>query len=391
MALRYSDRLRAAELERDILLIRMNNSRAGFFAQVQFAINQIRYAEAKGMVPVVHFGPDSINGPNAYYEESAGPNVWEYYFEPVADLTLDQARELIRRTGRRLLTLNYWELWRLHHWEPRSVFTYPYGYFRHVDDKTTRFDSEWWAQQRARGRRLVRRYVRVRPEIRRRVGPLRRRSASGRPCSGSTSGAPTSTDVGAGARLARIVPPEEYYPFIDAFLDEHPDAGVFVATDQLQFRDMLARRYCERVVWYSAMLSQSDVGIFQMREPGGRGNRDKGEEVLVDALLLARCTRLLKCTSAVGEFAQYFADTLEATDLNFVGVDDPPQFSPWTTLRRGAMRAELEVRRVVFGVRGLALEDADAPGAPRSVSDRCLPSWARAIYRKQTYRKPRIA
>lgn len=357
----------------------MNHSNAGFFAQVQFAINQIRYAEAKGMVPVVQFGPDSIDGPNAYYEESAGPNVWEYYFEPVADLTLDQARELIRRTGRRLLTLNYWELWRLHHWEPRSVFTYPYGYFRDVDDKTTRFDSEWWAQQRARGRRLVRRYVRVRPEIREKVDRYAAQRFRATMLGVHIRGT-DKNNVGAGARLARIVPPEEYYPFIDAFLDEHPDAGVFVATDQLQFRDVLARRYGERVVWYSAMLSQSDVNVFQMREPGGRGNRDKGEEVLVDALLLARCTRLLKCTSAVGEFAQYFADTLEATDLNFVGVDDPPQFSPWTTLRRGAMRAEIEVRRVAFGVRSLALEDADAPGAPRSVSARCLPSWARGRY-----------
>ena len=333
------------------------------------------------MVPVVQFGRDSIGGPNKYYEQSAGPNVWEYYFEPVADLTLDQARELIRRTGRRLLTLNYWELWRLHHWEPRSVFTYPYGYFRHVDDKTTRFDSEWWAQQRARGRRLVRRYVRVRPEIREKVDRFAAQRFRATMLGVHIRGTDKS-DTGTGARLARIVPPEEYYPFIDAFLDEHPDAGVFVATDQLQFRDVLARRYGERVVWYSAMLSQSDVNVFRMGEPGGRGNRDKGEEVLVDALLLARCTRLLKCTSAVGEFAQYFADTLEATDLNFVGVDDPPQFSPWTTLRRGAMRAELEVRRVAFGVRSLALEDADAPGAPRSVSARCLPSWARRTYRK---------
>jgi hypothetical protein len=33
----------------------------------------------------------------------------------------------------------------------------------------------------------------------------------------------------------------------------------------------------------------------------------KGEDVLVDALLLARCTLLLKAASAVGEFAVYFS------------------------------------------------------------------------------------
>ena len=120
----------------DYLMIRVNHCNAGFFAQVQFALNQLRYAERKGLIPVVDFGPDSVDGPNAYYEAAAGPNVWEYYFEPIGGLTPAAARDEAGRSGRRVLALKYWEQWRLHRDEPRSVFTYPYGYYRAVVDKT---------------------------------------------------------------------------------------------------------------------------------------------------------------------------------------------------------------------------------------------------------------
>jgi hypothetical protein len=363
----------SAELpDRDVLLIRMNHSNAGFFAQVQFAVNQIRYAEAKRMVPVVYFGADSVDGPNAYYEESAGPNVWEYYFEPVAGLTLEEAHALVRHTGRRLRTLSYWELWRLHYLEPRSVFTYPYGYYREIVDQSTHLDARWWAAQREKGRRLVHQYVHVRPEIAQKV----QRFAAERfapTMLGVHIRGTDKQDVGSGPALARIVPADEYFPHIDAWLQQHPQGGVFLATDQLQFRDDLARRYGDRVVWYSEMLSTSDVNVFQMQASAGRGNRAKGEEVLVDALLLSRCDRLLKCTSAVGEFAQYFADSLPAFDLNFVGVDERPRRSPRRAARRLAMRSEIAVRRVVADARGLTLEDVDQPRRPREAPAAGLP------------------
>jgi hypothetical protein len=368
--------------DRDVLVIRMNHRDAGFFAQVQFAINQIRYAEARRLIPVVHYGADSIDGTNPYYEEAAGPNVWEYYFEPVAGLTLDDARALAARAGRRILTLSHWELWRLHHWEPTSVFTYPYGYFRVVDDKTTHLDARWWAAQRAEGRRLVGRYVRVRAEIRERVE--RYVAEHWRtPMLGVHLRGTDKDDVGAGPRLSRIVPPAEYFPLIDDHLDRHRDAGIFVATDQSQFRDEIVRRYGDRVVWCAEMLSASEANVFKTGPAGGRGNRAKGEEVLVDALLLARCDRLLKCTSAVGEFAQYFSRTLtsaDVTDLNLAGLGARPRIAARTALRRRARRAELAARRVAWHAGGLAVEEADRPHDPGSRFPVCLPAWAHGHY-----------
>ena len=42
----------------------------------------------------------------------------------------------------------------------------------------------------------------------------------------------------------------------------------------------------------------------------------KGEDVLIDCLLLSKCDFLLKCTSAVGEYALYFNPQLRCIDLN---------------------------------------------------------------------------
>lgn len=360
------------DVARDVLVIRMNHCNAGFFAQVQFAINQIRYAEAKRMIPVVYFGRDSLDGPNAYYEESAGPNVWEYYFEPVARLTLDEARDLTRRTGRRLLTLNYWELWRLHDQEPSSVYTYPYGYYRKVVDKSTSFDAQWWARQRAEGRRLVRQYVRVRPEIAQRVEDFARSHFRPHMIGVHVRGT-DKMDTGTGPILSRIVPPEEYFPFIDEYLERQPEAGIFFATDQLQYRSEMAARYGDRVICYSAELSDSTVNAFQQQRRGGSGNKRKGEEVLVDALLLSRCDFLFKCTSAVGEFAQYFSDTLESVDLNFVGLTDEPPRSASTIgrdfVQGNGRRLLSQARRLKRSLKGEILEDADNPRVPSNIAN----------------------
>ena len=84
------------------------------------------------------------------------------------------------------------------------------------------------------------------------------------------SAAPTNTTPARVGSSHASVPPAEYFPFIDDFLDAEPDAGIFFATDQMQFRDEMADRYGERVVWYASTLSTSAVNAFQMQRPGGQ-------------------------------------------------------------------------------------------------------------------------
>ena len=93
-----------------------------------------------------------------------------------------------------------------------------------------------------------------------------------------------------------------------------------MATDQSQFIDQMRDRYGDRVLSLNAMRSQGFTNTFQ--KSGGR-NYQKGEEVLMDCLLLSRCDFLLKCTSAVGEFAMYFNPDLKCYDLNHLCAPGP--------------------------------------------------------------------
>ena len=83
----------------EVLKIIINHSNAGLFAYITFALNQLLYAEQHGLFPVVFFGATSgcdvvggdasACGPNAYYDEASGPNMWEYYFEQPGNVSLE--------------------------------------------------------------------------------------------------------------------------------------------------------------------------------------------------------------------------------------------------------------------------------------------------------------
>jgi len=78
-----------------VLLVSSDHNNHGFFAQVERVLNQLHTADTLGLVPFVYLGrkvaaaPDACGiGENQYFEPSRGPNVWEYYFEPVSTYTL---------------------------------------------------------------------------------------------------------------------------------------------------------------------------------------------------------------------------------------------------------------------------------------------------------------
>ena len=142
------------------------------------------------------------------------------------------------------------------------------------------------------------------------------------------------------------MPPEAYFPWIDAWLAAHEDALVFVATDEAAYHARIVRRYGAwrarggarargggRVV--SAGAGYHSANVIADAAARGGGWAKGGEvrhaartatraipidlphrspanlppisspdaQVLLDALLLARCDFLIKSASAVAEFA----------------------------------------------------------------------------------------
>jgi len=83
---------------RGVLLVVSDHNNHGLFAQVERVLNQLHLAAERGLTPHVFLGHKVFNAPDAcdvgenqYYERGRGPNVWDYYFEPVSEYTTGAA------------------------------------------------------------------------------------------------------------------------------------------------------------------------------------------------------------------------------------------------------------------------------------------------------------
>ena len=98
---------------------------------------------------------------------------------------------------------------------------------------------------------------------------------------------------------------EKYFEILDTQKDVH----IFLATDQTQYVDLFKNKYGnERILTYDSLRSDNDVAAFEL-ENGSPYK--KGEDVLIDTLLLSRTNQIIKCAAAGGEFALWFNEKLE--------------------------------------------------------------------------------
>ena len=214
------------------------------------------------------------------------------------------------------------KMWELHGGTDDTIHAYYYGSAAWMMKSNT-FVRNWYFRQRHKAHRLVKKYIRVRPHIMHKVDAFYNRTMAGRHVIGAhIRGTDKQKDIG-----GRVVEPVDYLPHIDKFLNQYPtDGAVFVATDSPKFlRTMQAQpRYKGRIFWYEALRSEKNIFL----DSSSADNYRKGEDVIIDMLLLSRCDFLLKTSSAVGEFAVYFNLKLHehSLDLQFSkAVDDLPR------------------------------------------------------------------
>jgi len=319
-----------------VLLIRMNHSYAGFFSYVTFALNQLRYCEATGFRPVVYFGAQSGDGRNAFHDPRYGDNSWDYFFEPVAGLTyLDVCSRIANPcdplTAGDVVQLDPGFLWYLHAYDPAGIYNYPYGYYRSLPAE---WMDAWYVGQRARARHLLSKYVHPKRHILSKVDEFWRSHLAGHDVLGVHMRGSDKGAADASQALSRIIEPDEYFPHVDRFLDRARNGRIFLATEQSQFVARMRKRYGNVLVTRDAIRTDSfgpSSNPFQAATGSGYA---KGEEVLIDCLLLAKSARLLHCTSAVGEYAVYFSEGLESLNLNRLEPPRTSQRQPPDDIRR---------------------------------------------------------
>jgi hypothetical protein len=340
------------------LIATINHSHAGFFAYVNFALNQIIYAEKNGLQPVVFFGKDSVDGPNAFYDSKRGDNMWEYYFEPVAQVSYSDIQKRLKDPEDNLseddiVILSSSELKRIHGHEPDSVFVYPHNMYKKQD----RYEPEWYARQREKARRIIQEYIIIKPHIMDKVDDFKCKNFADNKVIGIHMRGTDKGTAGSSERLMRVVPPKEYFPLIDSYTREHGACKIFVATDQQQFLNRVIEKYGDRVISYQSVRTHGIRNPFELSD--GNGYR-KGEDVLIDCLLLSHCDFLLKCTSAVGEFAMYFNPRLDCYDLNEQNMPPSRMRAFLIRLKRRIYKKYLSRKKLAYGKKMAADSESQA-------------------------------
>lgn len=338
-----------------VLLATSDHFGHGVFALVQRVLNQVYLARSLHMQPAVFLGERTFMelqaceyGSNPYFDESAGDNVWEYWFEQPGNFSLGSSHAL----GQRIASIQVTTV--------EAVAEHPIRSYAHDPRQRLRSRTNAHRLLGDGGQLLVKQFIR--DEAARSFAPWRQRS---RHIIGVHL---RGTDKVVRAK----VPPEAYFPFLDAYLTAHDDALIFVATDDRKYARRLGARYgIDSAVASRGTADGGDGGDehpngraarFAFGRPrivsrglgyldaswGGRadparprnlplhrsrgGGVQKGLEVLVDALLLSKCDYVLMSTSGVAEFALWIAPHLWTHHLDLQATDrlKSQALPPWT-------------------------------------------------------------
>lgn len=308
----------------DRVLIVLARPRVGFFSLFLQVVGQIEQGRRAGTVPVVYF-----NRHCTYWCESGfrgSRNVWDYYFEPVSS---HRITDLVDVPAPRLESATAWDF------TPRSTVSRPavdpaaWGSIRlragvmATDRYPHRFVPHLWRMSRRRRRALhqvIRECIRLRPEIASRIESFYEANLRGREVLGVHIRSGEHSDERAVWVKGGVLPMSVYFAEIDRYLDGHPTAWIFCASDSKRAVDALAERYgrrllrCEDVTRLDPDEEASGHGLHLLGPERAHKGR-LGEDVLVESLLLSRCDYLIHDPSNVPLAATLFNPDLPHTDI----------------------------------------------------------------------------
>jgi len=231
----------------------------GFFACLFDTLSHLVIAEQQRKIPVVYWGKNSL------YFEPGGYNgvlnAWEYYFEPVSparyarsDVIHDEHVDSIKSIG--------------------GVFAY------YCNNKTGKTIARYQVNK------IMQKYIRVKSHITQQVITFYKKYLMGRKTVGIHL-------RGTDKHIECInTPPAEILAFANKMYKNHQ---FFIATDEEALLELAKKTLNGPVIYFDSFRSRDGRPVHFYSD-----NKAKvGEEVLIEALLLARCNIFLHTCSSV--------------------------------------------------------------------------------------------
>jgi hypothetical protein len=243
----------------------------GFFIDFLGVVGALRLYETRRISGVsINFGTDGV-----YYDPSVGENWWEYYFEPI-------------HLGERVDSL----VVPCHH------------AIQIGSDAINLTCVAEFQTYREEAYHLIEKYIRVKPYIEGKVQQIVNDSFG------------YSTIIGVHYRgtdkwtEAPMTPFENVAAYIDDAIAQlveigHFEIKIFVATDEQNFLDYMRERYPSRVICYEESERSGSGTAVHLSGSGGTPYK-KGEDAIIDCLLLSKTDIILKTSSCLSLCSSYF-------------------------------------------------------------------------------------
>ncbi len=272
----------------------------GFSAFLIYVLNGVRKARELNAIPVIDFNAKNVP---YFHEASKGENVWAYFFESISSFELNDVLEW-RKSGQitedQIAYLDLAQAGKDHQNDPNRLATF-WAWEKPRDKRA------WMNTKRALGRTYVQEFIRPKENIKSKVDDF--------------ISAHFKADYIIGVHIrgtdfcyANPTSLESYFREIAALLreNEKQEYRIFLATDQEQYVEAFKQQHGEKVLCWDAV--RSDNHICPVRFDHVSGYK-KGEDVLIDMLLLSSCHHVIKGAAAVGELALWFCDHDHITDF----------------------------------------------------------------------------
>lgn len=246
-------------------IISHHEPQAGFFACFIGALNTLQWCIRNNKTPVIYwddsfifYDPQGLNG--------ITHNCWEYYFEPISALSYKPG-DIVHKT-----------------------FYAPDGSYIYSWKEPELIRNKYWVKKT-----LIDPFIRVKEPIQKKVDTFYETHMKGKKTVGiHLRGTDKSLEV-------KQIAPES----ILAFAAQETDCQFFIATDEEKIVKLANQLLPGKIITYECYRSTDSHPIHMQKNlPYNRALI--GEEVLITALLLARCDTLIHTNSNVAIAALYF-------------------------------------------------------------------------------------
>ena len=267
----WTTRMRANE---GVCSVEITTNYVGFFAQVNWCLFIFQYCERHGLIPDLRLTGET------YLDRDRGLNWLEHYFDLSEPMTAEDIANRVRYTKR---------IYDFVQMGP------PIAPDMSIDE----------------GARLLHKYLRLKPHIHKMVEDLWAAFRIDGPVVGvHFRGTDKSTE-------APRVSWQHCLKILEKYLSNHSTTrAVFVASDEQEFVDFIGQSITHIPVHsrddHYRSLTNEKRPVF-LKEGGGY---EKGEDALVNALLLAKCSTLIRTTSFLSAWASIFNPELKVILLN---------------------------------------------------------------------------